>query len=64
MCNTNWADSVKSQKMIKSLKFRIKEVKGLLYLCSENISDDQLHVTAHVFCPIVFAYAKAGFLAH
>ena len=31
------------QKMARGLKFRIKEVDGLYYLCSENKDTDQLH---------------------
>ena len=39
-CDTNRA--VQSQKMVRGLKFRIKEVEGLYYLCSENKGADQL----------------------
>ena len=39
-CVTNWA--VQSQKMDRGLKFRISEVEGLYYLCSENKNADQL----------------------
>ena len=38
--DTNQA--VQLQKMAKSLKFRIKKVEGLNYLCSENKGADQL----------------------
>ena len=38
--DTNWA--VQLQKMARGLKFRIKEVEGLYYLCSENRGADQL----------------------
>ena len=34
---------VQSQKMVRSLKFRIYEVEGLHYLCRENKGADQLH---------------------
>ena len=34
--------SVQSQKMVRGLKFRITEVEGLYYLCSENKCADQL----------------------
>ena len=34
--------AVQSQKMARGLKFRIKEVEGLYYLCSENKGADQL----------------------
>ena len=39
--DTNQA--VQQQKIVRGLKFRIKEVKGLYYPCSENKVDDQLH---------------------
>ena len=38
--DTNLA--VQSQKMDKSLEFRIQEVEGLYYPCSENKGADQL----------------------
>ena len=34
--------TVQPQKMSRGLKFRIKEVEGLYYLCSENKGADQL----------------------
>ena len=34
--------TVQSQKRARDLKFRIKEVEGLYYLCSENKGADQL----------------------
>ena len=34
--------AVQSQKMARGLKFRIYELDGLYYLCSENKSADQL----------------------
>ena len=40
-----WSDTnqaVQSHKMARSLKFRIKKVEGLYYLCSENKGPDQL----------------------
>ena len=40
-----WSDkkqTVQLHKMAKGLKFRIKEVEGLYYLCSENQGADQL----------------------
>ena len=39
--DTNLA--VQPQKIARSLKFRIQEVKGLYYLCSKNKGTDQLH---------------------
>ena len=41
-----WSDTnqaVQSQKMARGLKFRIKEVAGLYFPCSENKGVDQLH---------------------
>ena len=40
-----WSDTnqaVQLQKMARGLKFRIKKVEGLYYLCSENKGADQL----------------------
>ena len=37
--DTNWA--VQLQKMSSCLKFRIEEVEGLYYPCSENKGADQ-----------------------
>ena len=40
-----WSDTnqaVQLQKMASGLKFQIKKVEGLYYLCSENIGADQL----------------------
>ena len=34
--------AVQAQKTARSMKFRIKEVEGLYYLCSENKGADQL----------------------
>ena len=34
--------AVQLQKMARDLKFRIRKVEGLYYLCSENKGDDQL----------------------
>ena len=39
-CHSNQA--VQLHKMARGLKFRIKNVMGLYYLCSENIGADQL----------------------
>ena len=41
-----WSDTnqaVQLQKIARGLKFRIKKVEGLFYLCSENKGADQLH---------------------
>ena len=60
-----WSDTnqaVKLQKMARGLKFRIKEVDGLYYPCSENKGADQLRgLTAKLICVFVFAYAKHWF---
>ena len=40
-----WSDTnqgVQLQKMARGLKFQIKKVEGLYYLCSENKGADQL----------------------
>ena len=40
-----WSDTnqaVQLQKMARGLKFRVKKVEGLYYLCSENKGADQL----------------------
>ena len=40
-----WSDTnraVQSQKIARGLKFRIQEVEGLYYQCSENKGADQL----------------------
>ena len=42
---STWSDTnqaVQSQKTARGLKFRIKKVEGLYYLCSENKGADQL----------------------
>ena len=54
--------------MARGLKFGIKEVEGLYYLCSENKGAVQLHgmhCTAaqyvQLICAFVFAYSKGRF---
>ena len=47
--------------MIKGLKFRIKEVEGLFYLCSEKKALISCAVIAQLICVFVFAYAKTRF---
>ena len=49
------------QKMARGLKFRIKEVEGMYYLCSEITGADQFRGTAKLICVFVFAYAKSRF---
>ena len=39
--DTNWA--VQPQKMSRGMKFRIKEIEGFYYPCSENKGGDHLH---------------------
>ena len=34
---------ISTEDGLRGLKFRIKEVEGLYYLCSKNRGDDQLH---------------------
>ena len=50
MSDTNLA--VQPQRMARGLKFRIKAVDGLYYLCSENKG----------ICPFVFADAQIAHL--
>ena len=43
--SSTWSDTnraVQPQKMARGLKFRISELDGLYYLCSENKGADQL----------------------
>ena len=49
--------------MARGLKFRIKEVERLYYLCSENKGADQLCGNRTADLPLCFSYMqKAGFL--
>ena len=43
--------------MARDLKFQVKEVEGVFYLCSENKGTDQL--TLQPIRAFVFAYAKS-----
>ena len=52
---------VKPQKMARGLKFWIKEVEELYYLCTENKGADQLRGHLQLICAFVFAYAKSRF---
>ena len=47
--------------MARGLKFRIKEVEGLYYLCSENKGADQLRGYREADLCLCFAYAKSWF---
>ena len=51
--DTNQA--VQSQKIVRGLKFLIKEVEGLHYPFSETKGPDQLRVTAKLICVFVFS---------
>ena len=53
--------AVQPQKMARGLKFRIKEVEGLYYLCRENKGTDQLRATVKLICVFVLVYAKSRF---
>ena len=46
--------SIQAQKTVRGLQFRILEVEGLWYLCSENKGANQLS------CAHVFAYEKGN----
>ena len=59
-----WSDTnqaVQPQKLARGLKFRIKEVDGLYYPCSENKALISFAITAKLICVFVFAYAKSRF---
>ena len=54
--------AVQPWKMVRGLKFPIKEVEGLYYPCSENKGADQLHgYTVQLIWVFVFAYTKSRF---
>ena len=56
-----WSDSnqaVKIQKMARGLKFRIKKVEGLYYLCIENKGADQLRGYREAHLRICFRICK------
>ena len=64
--NTNQA--VQLQKTARGLKFRIKKVEGLYYLCSENKGADQLRGDREAdlrlcfrICKHLFSYDVAHF---
>ena len=59
-----WSDTnqaVQLQKMARGLKFRILEVEGLYYPCSENKVADQLRGYREADLRLCFAYAKCWF---
>ena len=56
-----WPDTnqaVQSQKMARGLKFRIKKVEGLYYLCRENKGADQLHIYFEADLRLCFRICK------
>ena len=55
--------AVQSHKMARGLKFRIQEVEGLYYLCSENKDADQLRGNREADLRLCFRICKkADFL--
>ena len=55
--------AVQAQKMVRGLKFWIKEVEGLYYLCSENKDADQLRGYCEADLRLCFSHMqKSGFL--
>ena len=59
-----WSDTnqaVQLQKMARGLKFRIKKVEGLYYLCSETKAMISFRVNPKLICIFVLAYAKCWF---
>ena len=59
MTDTNWA--VQPQKLARGLKFQIKRVERLYYLCSENKGANQLYGTTQLVCAFLFVYTKSKF---
>ena len=66
LSDTNRA--ARPHKMVRGLKFRMKEVEGLYYLCGENKGADQLRGYREAdlrlcfrICVFVFAYVKSRF---
>ena len=51
--------TVQPQKMARSFKFRIKEVKGVYCLCSEIKSVDQLHGHCAAYLRLFFSICKS-----
>ena len=59
-----WSDTnqaVQLQKMARCLKFQIKKVEGLYYLCSKNKGADQLRGHREADLRLCFRYAKSWF---
>ena len=66
-CFPTWSDkknqAVQIQKMARILKFRIRKVNGLYYLCSENKDADQLRGYRKADLPLGFSHMQnVGFL--
>ena len=56
-----WSDTnqaVQLQKIARGLKFRIKKVEGLFYLCSENKGADQLRSYSEADLRLCFHICK------
>ena len=53
--------AVQSQKMVRSLKFRIYEEERLYYLVAKTKALISFAVTAKLICAFVFAYAQCWF---
>ena len=49
------------QKVARGLKFRIKKVEGLYYICGENKGAGQLCSYCEADLRFVFAYARSWF---
>ena len=55
--------AVQQQKMARGLKFRIKEVEGLQYLCNGNKSADQLRGYREADLRLCFRICKKPFFS-
>ena len=53
--------TVQPHKMVRGLKFRIYEVEGLYYLCSENKGADQLRGYREADLRLCFRICKSRF---
>ena len=59
-----WSDTNQAVQLLKTargLKFRIKKVEGLYYLCSENKGADQLRGYREADLRLCFRIAKCWF---
>ena len=57
--DTNWPEQ--SQKIARSLKFRMMEEEGLYYPCCKNKGVISFAVTEKLVCAAVYAYADGWF---